>query len=1536
LTKFTYIFLCLAGFLFFTNSFGQRGKVIKSASTSVLDPNGDGYVSISNTGFSNDGYNVDEFEIPMFGLPKSDEGEVLNDIQAGAKCGTTELTYDNRGFSVYGVHKNGNLIFRFRVANDKPSVEAYTILVDTDGRVGTDDPNSTPNNPGFEIDITLIKNNSKGVYVYNIDGIQSCPSPLLHYSLSSNFQIAVADEVSCSDPDYFYDFYVPFAAIAAQFNITLNTELRFVALTNVSATCAMSGKISDIGGVDDTPYNGCNSCAFLDLAVNQCPTSLNNLCPTCNGFLTGVTPKPTIDAPLKAGEFDITGTSLANAFVYVSIFNSSKILKEKDTVSANSSGVWLKTLAAPLALGDSITAQAKAVGQCNSGGTSSGTSFTVVVQNIPPVLAGANPGTVQYNENDPPKILSPGVTVTDPDDTEIDGATITISSNFNSGQDVLSVTNAGGVTGSFNATTGILTLTGTATLATYQSVLRSVTYSNTSENPNNAIRNISIKIFDGLDYSNIFSFNVQVNPINDAPVVFSSINVVLYSGTSIIVNTSLAITDVDNTTLTGGTVSFTNNFLNTQDGLVFVNQNGITGSYNSTTGILALTGTTTLGNYATALQSIKYSNSSGAPSQLTRRISFIVNDGVSNSSAFQSFVDFNGAVNNPPVIVDVNGNPIDNLNYTINEDSEMNACVIVNDPDGDPVTLSAFTNQNGNGTFSIPSALCFKFVPQLNQNGQVTASLTVCDQTSGSLCDIATVTITITPVNDAPVITTTTATVQENSSNNICITYTDIENDAAVFTVGSSANNSATITNGNVSDVCFTYAPNTSFVGNDPVTVTICDANDPTVCSSSLINVQVNPLPNHPPGILINGLPGNTLHIQVEEDSTAVLCFEAFDQEGDDITLSSINKITNGGGSLSTYQNIEFCFLYTPLANHNGTVEFEVTVCDNHNPNLCSVVKVIVDVIPFNDPPVILTTTFQTRQDSTATFCLQITDVENDPAIFTSGSSQLSLGTVTDPNNTDKCFTYMPKPNFFGVDNVSVTACDAADATVCTTSLLTINVLPKGNVPPIIAINGVPIDTLRFTIKEDSVLNFCLEVTDPNTGDKVSVSSITNTQGGGQFTNPNGFCFRFTPVLNFNGVSKWDLTVCDDHVPSLCTTLKVIITVTPVNDPPVIVPQIFQVVQDTAKTICLTVTDVENDGAIFTQGSTNNTLGSISDGTPGDLCFVYTPTPGKYGDDTISVTVCDVNDNTLCTTTSLTVEVLPGINLPPKIFINNLPQDTLRTAIPEDSVFSFCFTAVDPNKDPVSFASAINILGGGQMTKTADFCFTFKPAPNFNGIASWVITVCDNKTPALCGSLVVIINVTPVNDAPLAVNDTLTSLRFVQGFVNVLKNDSDVEFNKLSVNPLALLAPEHGQYLLSADGELFYTSDRYFKGVDILKYSVCDDGTPSRCSEATVMIDVGDLPLKAYEAFSPNGDGQNDYWRIEGVDFYPDNVVRVFDRYNNLVFQMDGYNNENKMWHGESNHGIFGGKLPEGTYYYAITLENGKSPLKGFVVLKRE
>src|SRR5207302_621088 len=86
-------------------------------------------------------------------------------------------------------------------------------------------------------------------------------------------------------------------------------------------------------------------------------------------------------------------------------------------------------------------------------------------------------------------------------------------------------TTQNGITGSYNAATGVLTLTGTATVAQYQAALDSVTYFNSSDNPSGAARTVSFQVDDGAaanHASNIATSSVTVTPVNDAPVVVAS------------------------------------------------------------------------------------------------------------------------------------------------------------------------------------------------------------------------------------------------------------------------------------------------------------------------------------------------------------------------------------------------------------------------------------------------------------------------------------------------------------------------------------------------------------------------------------------------------------------------------------------------------------------------------------------------------------------------------------------------------------------------------------------------------------------------------------------------------------------------------------------------------------------------------------------------------------------------------------------------------------------------------------------------------
>uniref|UniRef100_UPI0022A89669 DUF4347 domain-containing protein n=1 Tax=Microvirga roseola TaxID=2883126 RepID=UPI0022A89669 len=149
-----------------------------------------------------------------------------------------------------------------------------------------------------------------------------------------------------------------------------------------------------------------------------------------------------------------------------------------------------------------------------------GQTFNIAVAARPVVSVGS--GSAAHAEDGGATVIAPGLTVSDTDSAMLSGATITIT-DYVAG-DILSFTNASGIVGSFNAATGVLTLSGSATVTDYQAALRSVTYSTTSNNPatgaGNADRVIEFRVNDGQVQSVAgTSRAVTVTNTNDAPVL---------------------------------------------------------------------------------------------------------------------------------------------------------------------------------------------------------------------------------------------------------------------------------------------------------------------------------------------------------------------------------------------------------------------------------------------------------------------------------------------------------------------------------------------------------------------------------------------------------------------------------------------------------------------------------------------------------------------------------------------------------------------------------------------------------------------------------------------------------------------------------------------------------------------------------------------------------------------------------------------------------------------------------------------------------
>jgi len=113
-------------------------------------------------------------------------------------------------------------------------------------------------------------------------------------------------------------------------------------------------------------------------------------------------------------------------------------------------------------------------------------------------------------------------------------------------------------------------------------------------------------------------------------------------------------------------------------------------------------------------------------------------------------------------------------------------------------------------------------------------------------------------------------------------------------------------------------------------------------------------------------------------------------------------------------------------------------------------------------------------------------------------------------------------------------------------------------------------------------------------------------------------------------------------------------------------------------------------------------------------------------------------------------------------------------------------------------------------------------------------------------------------------------------------------------------------------------------------------GNASGCAEENFRTETAD---NTKYGFSPDGDGVNEFWRIDGIENYPDNLVTIYNRLGNTVFQIQGYDNNTRVFYGEANksRGLGANELPEGTYFFDIQIDgpNNLRQLKGFLVLKR-
>lgn len=413
--------------------------------------------------------------------------------------------------------------------------------------------------------------------------------------------------------------------------------------------------------------------------------------------------------------------------------------------------------------------------------------------NDAPVLSVAPPAA-SYTEQAAPVAVDAALNLSDVDDTNMAAASVTISPGSFVTGDTLAVVTAGtSIVANYNALTGVLTLTGTDSTAHYQQVLRSLTFSSTSDDPTinttRPSRNLTYSVTDansdGAGAQTATSTRtVSISPVNDKPTLTGTGSTRSYTENAAVVTLepALSLADVDDTQIDQAVIRVGSGFV-AGDRLNFTNQLGISGSYNVLTGTLTLTGTTTLANYQAALRSISFDSTSDNPGSGTRTIAWTVRDvnsdaaanGQQTSLAGSTSINVTPVNDNPVALLDVNS--IGKAAVT-----PVTGNVLVNDSDVDggilsvsgltggtvgvPLVRSSGTlTVNADGTYSFTVNTADPAVAALGAGATLVEiyNYTISDGQGGSAT--AQIRITINGANNPPVATADANNISEGSAS---------------------------------------------------------------------------------------------------------------------------------------------------------------------------------------------------------------------------------------------------------------------------------------------------------------------------------------------------------------------------------------------------------------------------------------------------------------------------------------------------------------------------------------------------------------------------------------------------------------------------------------------------------------------------------------------------------------------------------------------------------------------------------------------------
>ena len=824
-------------------------------------------------------------------------------------------------------------------------------------------------------------------------------------------------------------------------------------------------------------------------------------------------------------------------------------------------------------------------------------------------------------------------------------------------------------------------------------------------------------------------------------------------------------------------------------------------------------------------------------------------------------------VNDPPIA------PPDTV-YTP-EDSTVTFCPLDNDFDveGPLDTATTDTCAGGgpaNGTLVFDPVTCtWDYTPDPGFNGIDSICYVVCDTGSPVLCDTGTIIIIIAPENDPPVAINDTTTTLEETPVDIDPLVNDFDIEGPLDSTTVTELTPPTNGTSSIDPVTgvVTYTPDPDFFGIDSLEYSVCDTGLPVLCDTAWILITITPV-NDPPIA-----PPDTFF--TPEDSMITFCplDNDFDVEGP-LDTATTDTCAGGGPANGTlvFDPVTCTWDYTPDPGFNGIDSICYVICDTGSPVLCDTGTIIIIIAPENDPPVAINDTTTTLEETPVDIDPLVNDFDIEGPLDSTTVTELTPPTngTTSIDPVTGVVTYTPDPDFFGIDSLEYSVCDTGLPVLCDTAWIFITITPV-NDPPI-----APPDTLYTP--EDSTITFCPLDNDFDPEGPLDTATTDTCAGGGPANgtlvfDPVTCTWDYTPDPGFNGIDSICYVICDTGSPVLCDTGTIIIIIAPINDPPVAINDTTTTAEETPVDIDPLVNDFDIDGPL--DSTTVTELTPPTNGTssidPVTGVVTYTPDPDFFGIDSLEYSVCDTGLPVLCDTAWIFITITP-VNDPPIA-----PPDTLYT--PEDSTITFCPLDNDFDPEgPLDTATTDTCAGGGPANGTLVFdpvtcTWEYTPDPGFNGIDSICYVICDTGSPVLCDTGTIIIIIAPINDPPVAINDTTTTAEETPVDIDPLVNDFDIDGPLDSTTVTELTPPTNGTSSIDPlTGVVTYTPDPDFFGIDSLEYSVCDTGLPVLCDTAWIFITitpVNDPPIAPPDTFYTPEDSMITFCPLDN-DFDPE------------------------------------------------------------------